>query len=57
MLIQLVLHETQKRFYIIGDKPKQVLEEERITANTQAEEPDCSMKGTLRRDGLHIKRN
>lgn len=30
MLIQLLPNETQNRFYIVGGKPKQVLEEERI---------------------------
>lgn len=41
--MQPVFYEIQNRFYIIGEKPKQVLEEESINTNTKAEDNDCCM--------------
>lgn len=56
MLIQLALHETLNRCYVITDKPKQVIEEESMQTPKQRIPTTTCRVCILRRDGFHKKR-
>lgn len=56
MLIQLAVHETLNRYYVIADKPKQVIEKESMQTPKQRILTTICGVCILMRDGFHKKR-